>query len=303
MFWFYSHPAVYIMVLPAMGIVSELLPVFTRKPIFGYVVIVLSTVAIGVLGHITWLHHMFTIGANPVVEVLFMFTTMLIAVPTGVKMFNWLATMWGGSLSFKTPMLYVLGFIATFLVGGISGVFQGSVPLDKQLHDTYWVVAHFHYVLFGGSVLGIFAGIHFWWPKITGRMLSQRLGKWEFWAMFIGMNVTFFPMHFLGLLGMPRRYYDYPAERGWEVYNLTATAGAFLIMFSVLLFIINAALSLRNGERAPDDPWEADTLEWATSSPPPVHNYDHTPPIPVTSERPLWDLRMKNSGKTPQHRH
>jgi cytochrome c oxidase subunit 1 len=224
-------------------------------------------------------------------------------VPTGVKMFNWLATMWGGSLSFRTPMLYVIGFLATFLLGGISGVFQGSVPLDKQLHDTYWVVAHFHYVLFGGSVLGIFGGIHFWWPKITGRMLNERMGKWEFWAMFIGMNLTFFPMHFLGLLGMPRRYYDYPAGRGWEVYNITATIGAFLIALSVLLFIINAVITLRNGEVAEDNPWEADTLEWATSSPPPVHNFDRTPPVPVTSERPLWDLRMKQLGKNPEHRH
>ncbi|NJK79893.1 MAG: cytochrome c oxidase subunit I [Chloroflexaceae bacterium] len=294
MFWFYSHPAVYIMILPAMGAVSDILPVFSRKPIFGYFAIFLSTVLIGVFGFTSWLHHMFTIGANPVVETLFMATTIIIAVPTGLKIFNWIATMWGGSLNLKTPLYYVLGFLSMFLIGGISGVFQGSVPLDKQLHDTYWVVAHIHYVLFGGSVFGIFAALFYWWPKFTGRMLGERLGMIQFWTMFIGMNVTFFPMHILGLLGMPRRYFDYPAGRGWEIYNIIATVGAFLVALSALLFIINVVISLTRGERASDDPWEGNTLEWATSSPPPDHNFDKIPPL--TSDRPLWDLRVRKLG-------
>jgi cytochrome c oxidase subunit 1 len=298
MFWFYSHPAVYIMILPAMGIVSDILPVFSRKPIFGYLAIMVSTILIGVLGFTSWLHHMFTIGANPVVETLFMVTTMIIAVPTGLKIFNWIATLWGGSLSFKTPLTYSLGFIALFLIGGISGVFQASVPLDEQLHDTYWVVGHIHYVLFGGSVFGIFAGLFYWWPKITGRLLSERMGNIQFWTMFIGMNITFFPMHILGLLGMPRRYVDYETGRGWEIYNIIATVGAFLVAFSVLVFIINVIVTMRRGEEAGDDPWEGNTLEWYTSSPPPAHNFDRLPP--VHTDRPLWDLRMEREGKTPE---
>jgi cytochrome c oxidase subunit 1 len=301
MFWFYSHPAVYIMILPAMGIVSDVLPVFSRKPIFGYLAIMVSTILIGVLGFTSWLHHMFTIGANPVVETLFMLTTMIIAVPTGLKIFNWIATLWGGSLQFKTPLTYSLGFIALFLLGGISGVFQASVPLDEQLHDTYWVVGHIHYVLFGGSVFGIFAGLFYWWPKITGRMLSEKLGNIQFWLMFVGMNVTFFPMHILGLLGMPRRYVDYPVGRGWEIHNIIATVGAFLVAFSVLLFFINIAVTAWRGQKADADPWDANTLEWATSSPPPPHNFNRLPPI--TSDRPLWDLRMRKAGIVPKSVH
>jgi cytochrome c oxidase subunit 1 len=301
MFWFYSHPAVYIMILPAMGIVSDVLPVFSRKPIFGYLAIMISTILIGVLGFTSWLHHMFTVGANPIVETLFMLTTMIIAVPTGLKIFNWIATLWGGSLQFKTPLTYSLGFIALFLIGGISGVFQASVPLDEQLHDTYWVVGHIHYVLFGGSVFGIFAGLFYWWPKITGRMLSEKLGNIQFWLMFIGMNVTFFPMHILGLLGMPRRYVDYPVGRGWEIHNIIATVGAFLVAFSVLLFFINIAVTAWRGQKADADPWEANTLEWATSSPPPPHNFNRLPP--VTSDRPLWDLRMRKAGIVPKSVH
>jgi cytochrome c oxidase subunit 1 len=301
MFWFYSHPAVYIMILPAMGIVSDVLPVFSRKPIFGYLAIMISTILIGVLGFTSWLHHMFTVGANPIVETLFMLTTMIIAVPTGLKIFNWIATLWGGSLQFKTPLTYSLGFIALFLIGGISGVFQASVPLDEQLHDTYWVVGPIHYVLFGGSVFGIFAGLFYWWPKITGRMLSEKLGNIQFWLMFIGMNVTFFPMHILGLLGMPRRYVDYPVGRGWEIHNIIATVGAFLVAFSVLLFFINIAVTAWRGQKADADPWEANTLEWATSSPPPPHNFNRLPP--VTSDRPLWDLRMRKAGIVPKSVH
>jgi cytochrome c oxidase subunit 1 len=227
-----------------------------------------------------------------------MVTTMIIAVPTGLKIFNWIATLWGGSLSFKTPLTYSLGFIALFLIGGISGVFQASVPLDEQLHDTYWVVGHIHYVLFGGSVFGIFAGLFYWWPKITGRLLSERMGNIQFWTMFIGMNITFFPMHILGLLGMPRRYVDYETGRGWEIYNIIATVGAFLVAFSVLVFIINVIVTMRRGEEAGDDPWEGNTLEWYTSSPPPAHNFDRLPP--VHTDRPLWDLRMEREGKTPE---
>jgi cytochrome c oxidase subunit 1 len=291
MFWFYSHPAVYIMVLPAMGAVSEILPVFSRKPLFGYVALVLSTIAIGVLGFVTWVHHMFTSGVNPVVETFFMLSTMVIAVPTGVKFFNWIATVWGGSLNWKTPLYYTFGFLSTFLVGGISGVFQGSAPLDTQLHDTYWVVAHLHYVLFGGTVFGIFAGLYYWWPKMTGKFLNEPIGKLQFWLMFIGFNVTFFPMHTLGLMGMPRRIVDYPAGRGWELQNLIATVGAFMVAIAVLVFMYNVLYSLRTSEEASDNPWEGNTLEWATSSPPPAHNFNPGSLPPVNSDRPLWDER------------
>ncbi len=301
MFWFYSHPAVYIMVLPAMGVVSDVLPVFSRKPIFGYFAIFISTLLIGVLGFTSWLHHMFTVGAHPVVETFFMLTTMIIAVPTGVKIFNWIATLWGGSLVFRTPLNFSLGFIALFLLGGISGIFQASVPLDRQLHDTYWVVAHIHYVLFGGSVFGIFACVYYWWPKITGRMLDEKLGHWHFWSLFIGMNITFFPMHILGLLGMPRRYVDYPAGRGWEFHNVLATLGAFMVAISLLVFLVNMVMTLSQERNAGDDPWEGNTLEWATSSPPPPYNFRRLPPI--NSDRPLWDARMERAGRLPESSH
>jgi cytochrome c oxidase subunit 1 len=290
LFWFYSHPAVYIMILPAMGVVSEVLPVFSRKPIFGYSAIVWSTIAIGVLGFATWAHHMFTTGLPPILETFFVLSTMIIAVPTGVKMFNWIFTLMGGSLKFDTPLLFALGFLSMFLIGGISGVFQSILPIDRQLHDTYWVVAHLHYVLFGGSVFGIFAGLHFWLPKITGWMLDERLGKASFWTMFLGFNLTFFPMHILGLLGMPRRYFDYPADRGWTEFNFAATLGALLIALAVAMFIVNYIVSAQRRAQAGDDPWEANTLEWATTSPPPVFNF---PLIPsVHSARPLWDARQ-----------
>jgi cytochrome c oxidase subunit 1 len=290
MFWFYSHPAVYIMVLPAMGIISEVLPVFSRKPLFGLKAVVISTILIGLLGFSTWVHHMFVSGVDPVVTRFFMFTTLVIAVPTGVKMFNWIFTMWGGSLSFKTPLLMSIGFLATFLIGGITGVIQGAIPVDQYLHNSYWVVAHFHYVLFGGSVFGIFAGLYYWSPKITGRMLDDRLGKLQFWLMFIGFNVTFFPMHILGLLGMPRRIATYDAGRGWETGNLIATIGAFMIALSVLIFIINC-IKLRTAPRAGNDPWEGNTLEWTTTSPPPEYNFKDIPVI--ESERPVFDERMR----------
>jgi cytochrome c oxidase subunit 1 len=293
MFWFYSHPAVYIMILPAMGIVSEVIPVFARKPLFGLRAVVISTILIGLLGFTTWVHHMFVSGVDPVVTRFFMFTTMVIAVPTGVKMFNWTFTMWGGSLNFTTAMWMCFGFLSTFLVGGISGVIQGAIPVDTYVHNSYWVVAHFHYVLVGGSVYGIFAGLYYWIPKMTGRMLDERLGKWHFWLMSIGINVTFFPMHILGLLGMPRRIATYGVGRGWEVSNLVATIGAFMIALSILFFVINVA-RLRKGKVAGDDPWEGNTLEWATSSPPPEYNFEEIPT--VESERPLYDRRMNPIG-------
>lgn len=291
LFWFYSHPAVYIMILPAMGVISEVLPVFSRKPIFGYRAMVWSTIAIGVLGFATWAHHMFTTGLPPLLEAFFVLSTMTIAVPTGVKMFNWIFTMIGGSLKFDTPLLFALGFLSMFLIGGISGVFQAVLPIDRQVHDTYWVVAHLHYVLFGGSVFGIFAGAFFWLPKITGWMMDEKLGKMSFWTMFLGFNLTFFPMHILGLLGMPRRYFDYPANRGWTEFNFLATVGAFLIALAVFLFIVNFVVSARRRVPAGDDPWEADTLEWATTSPPPEYNFPRIPE--VGSTRPVWDARQR----------
>ena len=292
MFWFYSHPAVYIMILPAMGILSEVIPVFSRKPLFGYKAMVVSTILIGVLGFSTWVHHMFVSGVDPMVERFFMFTTMVIAVPTGIKIFSWIATMAGGSLNLKTPLLMCLGFLSTFVIGGITGVIQGAIPVDTQVHNTYWVVAHFHYVLFGGSIFGIFAGFFYWLPKISGRMLNDKLGKVQFWFMWVGFNLTFFPMHILGLEGMPRRIATYAADRGWSIPNLIATIGAFTIAFSVLLFIFNFIHNImaKHGEVASADPWEGDSLEWSISSPPPPYNFARQPS--VSSGRPLYDKRM-----------
>jgi cytochrome c oxidase subunit 1 len=286
-FWFYSHPAVYIMVLPAMGIVSEVLPVFARKPLFGYRAFVFATVGIGALGFSVWAHHMFTTGS--VFLPFFSLMTFLIAVPTGVKMFNWMATLWRGKLTFATPLLFAVGFLTMFLIGGINGAFSAAVPVDFALHDTYWVVAHLHYVLFGGSVFGVFAGIYYWFPKMTGRMLNETLGKVQFVLMFIGFNLTFFPMHNLGLAGMPRRIAQYAANAGWNELNVAATIGGFVIAASMIPFLWNVFVSLRSGKIAGDDPWEANTLEWATSSPPPPYNFDRLPEI--RSERPLFDVR------------
>jgi cytochrome c oxidase subunit 1 len=291
-FWFYSHPAVYIMVLPAMGMISEILPVFSRKPLFGYKAFVFATAGIGALGFSVWAHHMFTTGS--VYLPFFSLMTFLIAVPTGVKMFNWIFTLFRGKLTFSTPLLFALGFLSMFLIGGINGAFSAAVPVDFALHDTYWVVAHLHYVLFGGSVFGVFAGVYFWFPKMTGRMLDEGLGKIQFALMFIGFNLTFFPMHALGLSGMPRRIADYASDAGWNELNLAATVGGFLIAASLLPFLWNVFLSLRSGKPAGDDPWEGNTLEWATSSPPPPYNFDHLPEI--RSERPVFDLRHGRAG-------
>ena len=287
LFWFFGHPEVYIMILPGFGVVSEILPVFSRKPIFGYKMIAYSSVAIGFLSFSVFVHHMFVAGVDQTLQVFFMISTMLIAVPTGVKIFSWLGTIWHGSLRFKTPMLFALGFLATFTIGGISGVFLGSVPEDVQLSDTYYVVAHIHYVLFGGAVMTVFGAMYYWIPKMSGRMMSERLGQLNFLTIFIAMNLTFFPQHELGIDGMPRRIFHYPQSPEWGTLNLISTIGAFLIAFGVLIFLWNFfnSIILGHGKPAGDDPWEADTLEWATTSPPPAYNF---PRIPVVhSARPL----------------
>jgi cytochrome c oxidase subunit 1 len=292
-FWFFGHPEVYIVILPAMGVVSEILPVFARKPLFGYRAFVFATIGIGLLSFSVWAHHMFTTGQ--VFLLFFAFMTALIGVPTGVKMFNWMATLWRGSLSFTTPMLFALGFITMFLIGGISGVMLASPPVDFHVQDTYFVVAHLHYVFFGGSVFGVFAATYFWFPKMTGRRLNERLGKVHFWIHFIGFNLAFFPMHPLGISGMPRRIADYSPDAGFTFWNIVSTVGAFMIAVSVLPFLVNLVATLINGERVGDDPWEGNTLEWATTSPPPPYNFDKLPPI--RSERPVFDLRHKHDAE------
>jgi cytochrome c oxidase subunit 1 len=286
LFWFFGHPEVYILVLPYFGVFTEIFAVFSRRPVFGYRTLIFATLAIGFLSVGVWAHHMFTTGA--VLLPFFSGMTMLIAVPTGVKFFNWIGTMWGGSLNVKQPLVWSIGFLVTFLIGGLTGPMLASAPLDFHLSDSYFVVAHFHYVLFGGSTFGVFAAVYYWFPKITGRMLDERLGWIHFILTFVGFHLTFMVQHVLGLDGMPRRVQTYTAADGWGALNLTSTIGAALLGISTFPFLWNVWRSYRHGEAAGRNPWDAQTLEWATASPPVPENYDEPLP-PIRSERPVWD--------------
>jgi cytochrome c oxidase subunit 1 len=294
LFWFFGHPEVYILILPAFGIISEVIPVFSRKPIFGYGAIVYSGIAIGFLSFTVWAHHMFAVGMSPIADAVFSLDSVIIAVPTSIKIFNWIATIWGGRINMKSAFLFAVGFIAMFLIGGLSGLTLAVVPVDFQVTDTYYVVAHLHYVLFGGTVFALFAGMFYWFPKVTGRLLNETLGKVQFWLMLIGFNLTFFPMHILGLEGMPRRIYTYTAGNGWSIWNFLETIGAFIILIAMLIFLYNFIVSLVRGEASGADPWDGQTLEWTVSSPPPAHDFDAIPT--VHSRRPAWDLKPAHSG-------
>jgi cytochrome c oxidase subunit 1 len=286
-FWFFGHPEVYIIILPVFGIIREVTPVFSRKPLFGYRAMVFATFLIAGYSFTVWAHHMFTTGQIN----LYWFSIMsfIIAVPTGIKVFNWLATMWRGSISLTTAMLMVVGFLVVFVIGGITGVFLASAPIDFAVNDTYYVVAHFHYVMVGALLFGLFAGLYYWFPKMSGRLLSEAWGKLHFWSFFVGFNLTFFPQFLLGLSGMPRRIADYSGIDRWTPLNLISTVGAALTGLSILPFVWNVFVSLRKGAVAGDDPWQGNSLEWATTSPPPQHNFHHLPEI--HSERPVFDLR------------
>ena len=288
-FWVFGHPEVYVLVIPAFGFASEIIPVFSRKVIFGYPAMVAATVSIGFISLGVWAHHMFAVGMSPAANTFFAISTGLVAVPTGIKLFNWLGTMWGGRIRMKTPMLFCMGFLVQFLCAGITGVMLSVVPFTWQLTETYFVVAHFHFVLIGGLVFTVFAAIYYWFPKATGRMLSERLGRWHFWLFLIGFNLTFIPQHFAGMLGMPRRVYTFLPERGLELWNLVSSIGVPFQLAGVLCLVWNLIRSLRQGELAGNDPWDAWTLEWATSSPPAEYNFAKLPV--VHSRRPLWDLK------------
>ena len=286
-FWVFGHPEVYILILPAFGMISEVIPVFSRKPIYGYAFVVGSGAVILLLSYGVWAHHMFAVGLGMGADIFFAVGTLLIALPTGIKIFNWTATMWGGSIQLTTSMLFAVAFLMEFVIGGLTGVMFAAVPVDWQLTDTYFVVGHFHYVLIGGTVFGVFSAVFYWFPKMTGRMLSERLGKVQFWLWVFGLNATFMVQHFLGVMGMPRRVYTYADNPGWQILNVIATMGAVCMATGTLVLIWNVIASLRSGEKAGDNPWDAFTLEWATTSPPPPENFEKLPEI--KSRRPVWD--------------
>jgi cytochrome c oxidase subunit I len=303
LFWFFGHPEVYIIFIPGTGMVSMIIATFCQRPVVGYLLAVLSLIAIGFLSFGLWVHHMFTTGLPQLGAAFFTASSMLIAVPSGIQIFCWIATLWDGKPIFRTPLLFVLGFVVIFVIGGLTGVMVASVPLDAQVHDTYFVVAHLHYVLIGGAVFPLLGGVYYWFPKFAGRMMSERLGLWHFWLAFIGFNLAFFPMHILGLQGMPRRIYTYSAEMKWDNLNLLATIGAVILFVSFVIFLWNVIASYRSGTPAPDNPWNAGTLEWATSSPPPPYNFARIPV--VTHREPLWaqrDVLPVTSGLAVDHR-
>jgi cytochrome c oxidase subunit 1 len=291
LFWLFGHPEVYILILPSFGIISEVIPVFSRKPLFGYPVMVYAGALIGFIGWGVWSHHMFTSGLGPIADSFFVASTMIIAIPTGVKIFNWIATMWGGSIRFTTAMLFAVGLIAIFTIGGLTGIMHASAPVDLQQHDTYFVVAHFHYVVVGGSMMGLMAGFYFWFPKVTGRMPDERLGKLHFWLTMIGFNLLFFPMHFSGIFGMPRRTWTYSSELGVEFFNQLSTVGGFVFGVSALVWLWNLVKSARSGAPAASNPWNAPTLEWSIPSPPHHYNYPKLPR--VRTREPLWHADQK----------
>ncbi|MDT8369371.1 MAG: cytochrome c oxidase subunit I [Longimicrobiales bacterium] len=286
LFWIFGHPEVYILVLPAFGVISDVIPAFSRKPLFGYPVVVYAGVLIGFIGWGVWSHHMFTSGLGPIADSFFVATTMIIAIPTGVKIFNWIATMWGGQIRFTTAMNFAIGLVALFTVGGLSGVMHASAPVDLQQHDSYFVVAHFHYVIVGGILLGMFSGLYYWFPKVTGRFMSEKLGAWHFWLTLIGFNLTFFPMHFSGMYGMPRRTWTYSETLNVEIFNQLSTIGGFILGVSTLIMVWNVLKSARSGERAGSNPWGAATLEWSIPSPPHHYNFPTLPQ--VRSREPMW---------------
>ena len=288
-FWIFGHPEVYVLIIPAFAFMSEIIPVFSRKPIFGYPVMVAATVCIAFVSMSVWAHHMFTIGMTSYANSFFTITTMVVGIPTGIKIFNWLGTMWGGQIQFKTPMLFCIAFLFQFLIAGLTGIMMAAAPFDWQLSLSYFVVAHFHYVIVGGILFALFAAFYYWYPKVTGRLMSERLGKLQFWLFVLGFHLTFDVMHIPGLLGMPRRIYTYEPGRGWDTMNLIVSIGAFVQVISIAVFVANLLISYRKGAKAGNDPWDAWTLEWSVSSPPPAYNFASIPV--VESRRPLWDLK------------
>jgi cytochrome c oxidase subunit 1 len=288
-FWIFGHPEVYVLVLPAFAFANEIIPVFSRKAVFGYPAMVAATVGIGFISLSVWAHHMFTVGLGAAGNTFFVFSTMVISVPTGIKIFNWVATIWGGKVHFTASMIFMIGFLFQFLVAGLTGIMLSAAPFDWQLSGSYFVIAHFHYVLVGAIVFSLYSAFYYWYPKVTGRMMSEKLGMWHFWLFLIGFHLTFDLMHIPGILGMPRRIYTYEADRGWAIWNLLVSSGAVLQTIGTLVFVYNMVWSYFNGAVAGADPWDAWTLEWSTASPPPVYNFAVTPT--VESRRPLWDIK------------